>query len=192
MAMRSVPQLLPQAIFLAVAAVWSTASEAGVCGRHTCIYRPAYQVCSSVSRPSCIPEFVYPFGEQLQLTIETLDAAVGFPAEQDETDRHDAVGTIRDLFAALRECWVPPAKDDSRPGAQYAVRLSFKRDGEIFGKPRLTYVTPGLPERVRQAYSDAVHAAIERCTPLPLSKGLGGAIAGRPVAIRFVDRRSQS
>ena len=30
------------------------------------------------------------------------------------------------------------------------------------------------------------------CTPLGFSSGLGGALAGRPFAIRFVDKRSAS
>ena len=72
------------------------------------------------------------------------------------------------------------------------LQLTIKRNGELFGKPRVTYVTPGLPGEVRQAYWDAVEAAVERCTPLALSNGLGGALAGRPFAIRFVDQRSAS
>ncbi len=79
-----------------------------------------------------------------------------------------------------------------RPFHQVCGVLSFKRNGEIFGKPRVTYVTPGLPGHVRQAYWDAVEAAVERCTPLAFSGGLGGALAGRPFAIRFVDKRSAS
>jgi hypothetical protein len=35
----------------------------------------------------------------------------------------------------------------------------------------------------------AITAALERCTPLPFTDGLGGAVAGRPIAIRFVDNR---
>ena len=33
--------------------------------------------------------------------------------------------------------------------------------------------------------------ALERCTPLHFSEGLGNAVAGRPIAIRFVDNRDQ-
>jgi hypothetical protein len=32
--------------------------------------------------------------------------------------------------------------------------------------------------------------ALERCTPLRFTPGLGGAIAGRPIAIRYVDNRN--
>jgi hypothetical protein len=43
---------------------------------------------------------------------------------------------------------------------------------------------------VRDTYRDAVDAALERCTPLHFSTGMGGAVAGRPIAIRFVDERT--
>jgi hypothetical protein len=46
------------------------------------------------------------------------------------------------------------------------------------------------PAAVRDLYRDAVNAALSRCTPLHFSKGMGGAIAGRPIAIRFVDNRT--
>jgi hypothetical protein len=155
---------------------------------------PPGQVCSVFRHHPCTPELAYPFSEQLQLTIESRDHDADAPRERGEADHENSeqLDTIRAVFSALRSCWVPPAKEDSRVGAQYSVRLSFKRDGEIFGKPRVSYVTPGLPEHVRKAYSDAVDAAIERCTPLAFSRRLGGALAGRPFAIRFIDKRSHS
>src|SRR5262249_36984902 len=122
------------------------------------------------------------------------DRASDDAGEREESDARasEKLGSIRAVFDALRGCWIPPAKADSRPGTQLSVRLSFKRNGEIFGQPRVTYVTPGLPDGVRQAYWDAIAAAVERCTPLAFTAGLGGALAGRPFAIRFVDRRSAS
>jgi hypothetical protein len=35
-----------------------------------------------------------------------------------------------------------------------------------------------------------VNAALARCTPLHFSDGMAGAVAGRPIAIRFVDNRT--
>jgi hypothetical protein len=166
----------------------------GVFGRHPCVYHPFHQVCSVFSRRPCVPQLQYPFGEQLQLTIESRDREPDADDDRVAADREgpEELGTLGAVFAALRSCWIPPAKADSRPGAQFAVRVSFKRNGEIFGKPRITYVTPGLPGEVRQAYWDAIEAAIERCTPLAFTDRLGGALAGRPFAVRFVDRRAAS
>jgi hypothetical protein len=44
---------------------------------------------------------------------------------------------------------------------------------------------------VRRTYLDAITASLKRCTPLPFTPGLGGALAGRPIAIRFIDDRSE-
>jgi hypothetical protein len=43
---------------------------------------------------------------------------------------------------------------------------------------------------VRDVYRDAVNAALGRCTPLHLSDRMGRAVAGRPIALRFVDNRT--
>jgi hypothetical protein len=95
------------------------------------------------------------------------------------------------MFDALRACWIPPAKDEARAGMQMSVRFAFRRSGEIIATPRVTYVSPGAPPEARETYLYAINAALERCTPLPFSQGLGGAVAGRPIAIRFVDNRDK-
>jgi hypothetical protein len=56
-------------------------------------------------------------------------------------------------------------------------------------EPRVTYTTPGTDDDTRRTFRHAIDQALERCTPVPFSKGMGGAIAGRPIAIRFVDDR---
>ncbi|MBO0718697.1 MAG: hypothetical protein J2P55_15360, partial [Rhizobiales bacterium] len=98
--------------------------------------------------------------------------------------------SIRAMYAALRACWVPPPKDSARQGMEYTIRFAFKRDGEIIAPPRVTYASHEAPAEVRDHYRDAVNAALARCTPLHFNKGMAGAVAGRPIAIRFVDHRS--
>lgn len=98
--------------------------------------------------------------------------------------------SIRAMYAALRACWVPPPKDSARHGMEYTIRFAFKRDGEIIAPPRVTYASHDAPVEVRDVYRDAVNAALARCTPLHFSHGMAGAVAGRPIAIRFVDNRS--
>ena len=53
----------------------------------------------------------------------------------------------------------------------------------------MTYASHDAPADVRSVYRDAIDAALKRCSPLHFSKGMGGAVAGRPIAIRFVDDR---
>ena len=43
---------------------------------------------------------------------------------------------------------------------------------------------------MRDVYRNTVNAALKHCTPLHFSKGIVGAVAGRPIAIRFVDNRT--
>ena len=81
-------------------------------------------------------------------------------------------------------------QDEERPGMQMSVRLSFKRNGQMIGPPRVTYTSPDAPADSRDVYHDAIMAALDRCTPMPFSAGLGGAIAGRPIAIRYVENRN--
>jgi hypothetical protein len=162
-----------------------------VFGHHPC----TPTVCSVFQRRPCIPEFLPPIGEDLRLTVETAaeapDRSSPPPeAENGEKTEHK-VDTIGELFAALRACWVPPPVAEARRGMQMSVRFSFKRDGEIIGTPRVTYVTPEAPAEARETYHNAVTAALDRCTPIPFTSGMGGAIAGRPIAIRFVDNRAQ-
>jgi len=162
-----------------------------VLGHRPCVPYGTY--CSIFSHHPCLPDIDYPIGQTLQLTIEsradsgTSDA----PAERDAATRFPSdLNTIRDVFAALRTCWVPPEKDVARSGTQLTLRLSFNSHGGIIAEPRTTYVTPDTPPDVRQVYWDAATAALKRCTPLQFTDGLGGALAGRPFAIRFVDDRS--
>ncbi len=142
--------------------------------------------CSVLNRGPCIPEIDYPYGENLQLTVESV------PAKDDEAKYqkpdHD-LGNIGDLFAALRSCWTPPQADSAKEGMQMPVRFSFKRSGAMIGPPRVTYATAGVAADVRDSYLKAIRASLDACAPLKFTGGLGGALAGRPIAVRYVDNR---
>lgn len=99
------------------------------------------------------------------------------------------INTIRDVFAALQACWRPPA-GSGFSGQEVTVRLSFKRNGELLGEPRIGFYKQGAQPEQREPFIRAVRETFERCLPLPFSESLGGAIAGRIFAIRFVDSRS--
>ena len=157
--------------------------------------RPCHpSFCGLFHRGPCFPQYLPPIGQDLRLTIETDD-------DNDPSTRPDAVADARpdqdhaldsigEMYAALRTCWVPPPKDVARHGMQYTVRFALKRDGEIIATPRRTYVSHDAPQEARDTYGDAIKAALDRCTPLHFSNGMGGAVAGRPIAIRFVDNRT--
>ncbi len=142
--------------------------------------------CSPLDPGPCIPEIAYPYGENLQLTIESV------PPKDDEAKYrkpdHD-LQTIGDLFGELRSCWSPPSEDVAREGMQMSVRFAFKKSGEMIAPPRVTFATPGASADTRTAYLNAINASLNACLPLKFSGGLGGALAGRPIAIRYVDNR---
>jgi hypothetical protein len=142
-------------------------------------------VCSPLDGEPCQPQYPFPLGENLQVTVDSATSHNG-----ERVDADHKIDNIRDMFAALRACWLPPDRDE-RQDLQMSVRFAFKRTGELIGEPRVTYTTPGVDDDTRRVFRHAIDETLERCTPMPFSRGMGGAIAGRPIAIRFVDKRSR-
>ena len=156
--------------------------------------------CGAFHRGPCLPQYLPPFGENLQLTIvSTDDNSPGHKPNGDATNHGDAADTaaeekpldsIGEMYAALRACWVPPPKDAARHGMEYTVRFAFKRDGEIVAPPFVTYSSHDASTEIRDVYRDAVNAALDRCTPLHFSNHMAEAVTGRPIAVSFVDNRT--
>jgi hypothetical protein len=73
---------------------------------------------------------------------------------------------------------------------QMSVMFSFKKSGTTIAPPRLTFATPGASADIRDTYLKAINSSLGGCTPLTFTKGLGDAIAGRPIMIRYVDNRT--
>jgi hypothetical protein len=165
----------------------SAVSGCSVFDRHPC--HPTF--CDLYQRRPCIPEIDYPIGQDLRLTIESANspvAPVKVGADLD-TGKHE-LETLGELFDALRACWTPPLPAVARADMQMSVRFSFKRNGEIIGTPRVTFTSPEAPSETRETYRKAILSALLHCAPLRFSPGLGGAVAGRPINIRFVDNRA--
>ena len=129
-------------------------------------------------------------GVLLALTGGGAGLAQERPPSVDQKKPATPLNTIQEVFHALEACWIPPDLDHARPGMQITVLLSFKRGGELNGKPRITYETPGATDEQRLAYRIAMAEAITRCTPLPFTEALGNALAGRPMTMRFIDNRN--
>lgn len=138
--------------------------------------------CGVYDGPNCVPDVQYGLGEDLRLTLGTA-------AAKDAKAPDGDLNTLRDLFAALRACWRPPAAEHAHRGMQMSLRFAFNRDGKLMGPPQLTYATPDVPREIRDLYRKALAQSLQDCTPLSFSKGLGGAVAGRPISIRVIDDR---
>ena len=83
--------------------------------------------------------------------------------------QEQSLNTLNDVIAALRACWTPPPIDQSRPGMEITVQMSFRRNGELFGHPRITFESVGASDDERLAYRIAVAKLLKRCAPLPFT-----------------------
>jgi hypothetical protein len=94
------------------------------------------------------------------------------------------VDNIKDMFERLFSCWRPPPPSKANP-ENVTVIVTFDRTGNIFGQPKITYESDQANDNDRLLYRVAVMEALQRCTPMPFTEGMGGAIAGRIIAIPF-------
>ncbi len=107
-------------------------------------------------------------------------AASAAPARAQTIDDLGSVAPVLDLCVtrALRGQAFTPRRDAT-------VRLAFRRDGSIIGRPAVSYSLPRRGEPEQERFIGAILSAIEGCTPLPFSNGLGGAIAGKIFVFRY-------
>jgi hypothetical protein len=103
-------------------------------------------------------------------------------------DGTETVDRLDQIAPALRRCWNPPPLPGELTGAMVSLRFSLRRDGSLFGQPRVTWETKRGDAEFQRRFSDSAVAAIRSCTPMRLSAGLGASIAGRPFTIRFHGR----
>ena len=101
------------------------------------------------------------------------------------------VNNLQELMAAFVGCWSPPSLDQGRQPLDLTFQVSFKRSGELFGKPRAIQFARPITAEERERYYTAVAEAVERCSQMPLTESMGGAVAGRPFRVNFLDRRNR-
>ena len=83
----------------------------------------------------------------------------------------------RQFGACMSERPIGPA------GSRVTIVFMLKRDGSIFGKPRITYSHLEGDEETRRRFLDEAERAVGACLPLKVTPALGGAIAGRLFSI---------
>ena len=89
--------------------------------------------------------------------------------------------TLVDLQRQFGACMAGKAPGPA--GSRLTIMLMMKRDGSIFGKPRITFSHLEGDKDPRQQFIDDVKRAVEACLPFRITPSLGGAIAGRPFVI---------
>ena len=94
--------------------------------------------------------------------------------------------TLREIYTALGEC-VKSARA-GLPGSELTILFSLKRDGSLLGKPRISHAKLLGDSSAQMAFVANVLAAFDKCLPLSITEGLGGAVAGRPMSFRVVSQ----
>jgi hypothetical protein len=101
----------------------------------------------------------------------------------------DRVNTLDEMWGRLKQCWQPPALPAGHPGMQITAMFTFARNGEIFGKPRITFESPDATDADSIIYRTAIMETLQRCAPMPFTDSMGNVIAGHPLRLLFDDRR---
>lgn len=101
------------------------------------------------------------------------------------------INNLQDLMQAFAGCWSPPPLDTSRQPVDLTFQVSFKRSGELFGKPRAIQFAREITPEERSRYYQAVAEAVERCSQMPFTDSMGGAVAGRTFRVNFIDARTR-
>lgn len=141
--------------------------------------------------PPADENLIPPFGEPSPLSDDQISSppslphsfALTVPVRGSDTPAVPAtLNRYAEVGRALSVCWIP------QPDAAWSaitVRLAFRRDGTIYGVPRIAFVDAGTAE-AKSALAQSLLAALKACKPLPFSASLGAAVAGEIFAIRFV------
>jgi hypothetical protein len=124
---------------------------------------------------------------QVRYTVLTIIVTRSNP---DPVRPTTSVDSLRDLQIAFADCWSPPPLDADHPPVDLTFQVSFKRSGELFGKPRAIIFARPVTDKEREVYYRAVAEAVERCAQMPFTASMGGAAAGRLFRINFQDRRN--
>jgi hypothetical protein len=98
------------------------------------------------------------------------------------------IDNLKDVRAKLYSCWKPPPESRAHP-IDITVVVSFNRSGDIMGHPKITYESEQADDNDRLLYRLAVMEALQRCTPMPFTESMAGAVAGRPFAVQFHSRK---
>jgi hypothetical protein len=112
-------------------------------------------------------------------------AALGLSALRPDAAEAAPANTLQELWAQLGECLQTA---EGAEGLDLTIVFSLKRDGGLLGKPRITHSKPLSDADLRRA-AVSLERAMDKCLPASITDALGGAIAGRPLALRVLGKR---
>jgi hypothetical protein len=117
--------------------------------------------------------------------VATLACAAPVALAQGTAPANTLVDLQRQFGACMRGKSLGPA------GSRLTIMLMMKRDGSIFGEPRITFSHLEGDKEARQRFVDDAEHAVDACLPLRITPSLGGAIAGRPFFITLGRPKSE-
>ena len=111
------------------------------------------------------------------LLAAELALAASLPLAAEESA---PANTLMDMRRAVGACLshTPIAK-----GSRVTIMFMLKRDGSIFGRPRISYAHLEGDEDMKRRFLESAERAVDSCLPIEVTPALGEAIAGRMFAI---------
>ncbi|MBX9932922.1 MAG: hypothetical protein K2Y56_15505 [Methylobacterium sp.] len=105
--------------------------------------------------------------------------------------RAEPASTLDGMWQLLGSCARSVGGPAASAGSEVTVLFSIKRDGSLQGQPRITHSKLMGDEAAQKEFLSAALGGIARCFPLSITDGLGGAVAGRPLRLRVMNRPRQ-
>jgi hypothetical protein len=98
----------------------------------------------------------------------------------------------RDIGLYLGQCVQQTMTGQNHTGMrEVTFSMLFRSNGTLFGLPVRTYSFPAVTGKQQELFANAVNTALINCAPLPFSKALGEAIAGRKFNYRHTIKPKQ-
>lgn len=110
--------------------------------------------------------------------------AAGLVASAAVAGAEAPISHMPEIGSAFSACWSPPPGLAKLESLKTTVRFSLKRTGELLGEPRVTFSSASIDTHARSVLTEAILAAVRKCTPLAITDSLGQAIVGRPITVR--------
>lgn len=98
----------------------------------------------------------------------------------------EPANNLRELWLELGSCI---RENVANEGWELTIVFSLKRSGELLGNPHISYARWPDDDDARRRIAANIARTMKECLPLSITDGLGGAIAGRPLAIRLTGRK---
>lgn len=116
--------------------------------------------------------------------VATLSLAPVFAHAEDAP-----ANTLMDIRRQIGTCL---AHTTIASGSRVTIAFMLKRDGSVFGRPRITFAHLEGDAAAQARFLDEAERAVDSCLPVRVTPALGGAIAGRMFTITLGQEKPAS